>query len=84
MPKYSYTARDEQGKKRKGEVYADSESQLYEMLRANNQFLLSCTDAEKNRKHYRRMRTMQLSDFCRQLGTLCRRFPGPCAAHHGE
>lgn len=70
MPKYQYVAKDAQGKKVKGQVNAGNETALYEALRAENKYLISYKlDEKTGNKHYR-LKPLQLSEFCRQLGTL--------------
>lgn len=70
MPKYKYTARDAAGKKKKGQLTAAGEEALYELLKNENLFLVSCSIAEKKKKNTYRFKPRQLSEFCRQLGTL--------------
>lgn len=70
MPKYQYTAKDVAGKKKKGQLMAADEAALYELLRGENLFLISCRLAQKKKKNTYRLNTRQLSEFCRQLGTL--------------
>lgn len=47
MPKYQYTAKDVAGKKKKGQLMAADEAALYELLRGENLFLISCRLAQK-------------------------------------
>lgn len=70
MPKYQYTAKDVAGKKKKGQLMAADEAALYELLRGENLFLISCSLAQKEKKNTYRLTSRQLSEFCRQLGTL--------------
>ena len=70
MPKYQYTAKDVAGKKKKGQLMAADEAALYELLRGENLFLISCRLAQKEKKNTYRLTPRQLSEFCRQLGTL--------------
>lgn len=70
MPKYQYTAKDAAGKKKKGQLMAADEAALYELLRGENLFLISCRLAQKEKKNTYRLTSRQLSEFCRQLGTL--------------
>ena len=46
MPKYQYTAKDAAGKKKKGQLMAADEAALYELLRGENLFLISCRLAQ--------------------------------------
>ena len=50
MPKYQYTAKDVAGKKKKGQLMAADEAALYELLRGENLFLISCRLAQKKKK----------------------------------
>lgn len=50
MPKYQYTAKDVAGKKKKGQLMAADEAALYELLRGENLFLISCHLAQKEKK----------------------------------
>lgn len=50
MPKYQYTAKDVAGKKKKGQLMAADEAALYELLRGENLFLISCRLAQKEKK----------------------------------
>lgn len=70
MPKYTYVAKDVQGKKIRGELNAGNETALYEALRADNKFLISSRLSEDTGSRHYKMKAAQLSDFCRQLGTL--------------
>ena len=70
MPKYQYTARDAAGKKKKGRLTAADEDALYELLKEENLFLISSRLAESEKKNTYRLKPRQLSEFCRQLGTL--------------
>ena len=70
MPKYQYTAKDVAGKKKKGQLMAADEAALYELLRGENLFLISCRLAQKEKKNTYHLTPRQLSEFCRQLGTL--------------
>ena len=68
MPKYQYTAKDVAGKKKKGQLMAADEAALYELLRGENLFLISCRLVQKEKKNTYRLTPKQLSEFCRQLG----------------
>lgn len=70
MPRYTYVAKDVQGKKVRGELNAGNETALYEALRADNKFLISSKLSEETGSKHYKMKAVQLSDFCRQLGTL--------------
>ena len=57
-------------KEEKGQLMAADEAALYELLRGENLFLISCRLAQKKKKNTYRLNPRQLSEFCRQLGTL--------------
>lgn len=69
MPKYQYTAQNEEGKRVRGIREAADESDLYQRLRAEGLFPLSYKEKVivKNR---RKIKTKELSEFCRELATL--------------
>lgn len=66
---YKYTAREQNGKSVRGVAEAADENELYEKLRAGGQFLIT-SSLKQDARSVRRMKPAQLSDFCRQLGTL--------------
>lgn len=70
MPLYKYKASDLNGKILKGEMNAADEAQLNDFLRrSRNYYLLDCK--EKSQKmHARRLKQMEISDLCRQLGAM--------------
>ena len=71
MPKYQYTAKDVAGKKKKGQLMAADEAALYELLRGENLFLIFLpSGTKKEKKNTYHLTPRQLSEFCRQLGTL--------------
>lgn len=70
MPKYKYVAKDALGKRIKGSMNASSEAALYELLRSEQKYLISCKVEENEKKNRYRLKPMQLSEFCRQLGTM--------------
>lgn len=70
MPKYQYTAKDVAGKKKKGQLMAADEAALYELLRGENLFLISCRLAQKEKKNTYRLTPRQLSSSVGSL-ELC-------------
>lgn len=69
MPKYSYKAKEENGKIVSGFLQAADENDLHQKLRNENKYLISAKrDEETKRLH--RIKAKYLSDFCRQIGTL--------------
>lgn len=69
MPKYHYKALKEDGKRVSGTMQAQDEGQLYQKLRAEG---LAFTGAKAVgvKKQTKKLKALQLSDFCRQIGTL--------------
>lgn len=72
MPSYKYLAQNLKGKKIKGRQTASDEQELYAALKENGLYLLSSEEVEEKRKKKAKFKSMILSDFCRQLGTLLR------------
>lgn len=70
MPLYRYKAQNEQGKKVAGALNAESEDALYAMLRRDGLFLTECRVAENERSAVRKLKPMELSEFCRQLSSM--------------
>ena len=69
MPVYQYRAADKGGKITEAEMNAPAEAQLSERLRGDGLFLLSCKEREEKTVSYR-LRPLELSEFCRDLGTM--------------
>ncbi|MEG1559651.1 MAG: type II secretion system F family protein [Clostridia bacterium] len=69
MPKYSYIAKDSEGKTIKSIANANNESELFDSLRKADVFLISAKE-KKLKLTNRKLKSKQVSDFCRQLGTL--------------
>ena len=69
MTVYQYRAADKGGKITEGEMNAPAETQLSERLRGDGLFLLSCKEREEKTVSYR-LRPLELSEFCRDLGTM--------------
>lgn len=67
MPKYQYTAKDAAGKKKKGKLMAADETALYELLRGENLFLISCRLAQKEKKIHTVLRQ---GSFLSSVGSL--------------
>lgn len=70
MPLYKYKASALDGKIISGEANAADEIQLNEFLRrSKSYYLISCK--EHSRKvHARKLKAMEISDFCRQIGAM--------------
>ncbi len=69
MPKYSYTARDANGKKIKGQASCNDEIELSEQLFSDGLYMLSCKEQTNDLKH-KAFKAKELSELCRQMGTL--------------
>lgn len=69
MPKYRYHAVDGSGRKIRGEQTAGDEQELFEKLKAEDQYLLRVWE-KKSRRVRRPIKMNRLADFCRELGTL--------------
>lgn len=67
MPKYQYTAKDVAGKKKKGQLMAADEAALYELLRGENLFLISCRLVQKEKKIHI---VLLQSSFLSSVGSL--------------
>lgn len=69
MPKYKYQAVAENGKNVRGVIMANDETDLYEKLKAEGRYLTSAKEhVEKH--HMPILKARQVSDFCREIGTL--------------
>ncbi len=69
MPKYSYVVRDAYGKKTKGQAVATDRIELSEQLFKDGMYMLSCKELTKEVRR-KALKPKELSEFCRQLGTL--------------
>lgn len=69
MPNYQYTAKNQQGKTVRGTAAAPSAEALYAQLRGQGLFLTS-QKVQGSRAAVRPLKTAQVADFCRNLGTL--------------
>lgn len=69
MPTFRYTAKALDGSVVKKTAEAADEIKLNEILRADGLFLITC-HAQKEKKRRTKVKAMELSDFCRQLGTM--------------
>ncbi len=70
MPKYQYKAVDENKNKVEGSLFAQSETDLYKRLRDTKIYAYEITESEKSVKTYAKLKTKDLSDFARQVGTM--------------
>ncbi len=70
MPKYQYKAVDRNNKNVKGTLFAQSEADLYKRLKDTKLLAYEINESEKNLKTYARLKTKDLCDFARQIGTM--------------
>lgn len=71
MPNFKYMAQDSEGKKYRGTMEAAGQDELYMRLREQGQFLISSSEHERT-QFRREIKSRDLADFCRSLGTLLR------------
>lgn len=71
MIKYRYTAKEADGNKVRGLMEAQDKNELYTRLREQDLYLVSFSKADRF-KRIRKLKTKELSEFCRELGTLLR------------
>jgi type IV pilus assembly protein PilC len=69
MPVYKYNAIALNGSKQIGKAEAAGEEQLAVLLRGENLFLVHAKRLESNTT-YQKLATIELADFCRQLGAM--------------
>lgn len=69
MPKFQYKAVDSQGKAVQGTMRAVDEQELHFKLSQENIMLVSAKSLEKTARIHP-LKTKELADFCRQVGTL--------------
>ena len=70
MPSYQYTAKNEKGKTVRGTAVAPSPEALYAQLRTEGLYLMDQREAGAGKRSVRPLKTAQVADFCRSLGTL--------------
>lgn len=69
MPKYKYRATNASGKNVRGTITASDETDLYEKLKVQNEYLISFKEVVV-KKRRRPLKSQVLADFCREMGTL--------------
>ena len=69
MPKYKYQAISANGKNVRGEMTANDENDLYEKLKTEGSYLTSAKE-QVVKHHMPILKVRQVSDFCREIGTL--------------
>ena len=70
MPSYQYTAKNEKGKTVRGTAAAPNPEALYAQLRTEGLYLMDQREAGAGKRSVRPLKTAQVADFCRSLGTL--------------
>ena len=70
MPSYQYTAKNEKGKTVRGTASAPNPEALYAQLRTEGLYLMDQREAGAGKSSIRPLKTAQVADFCRSLGTL--------------
>ena len=70
MPSYQYTAKNEKGKTVRGTASAPNPEALYAQLRTEGLYLIGQREAGAGKSSIRPLKTAQVADFCRSLGTL--------------
>ena len=70
MPSYQYTAKNEKGKTVRGSAAAPSPEALYAQMRTEGLYLMDQREAGAGKRSVRPLKTAQVADFCRSLGTL--------------
>ena len=70
MPRYRYTAKNQQGKTVRGTAAAPSPEALYAQLRSDGLYLTGQKEEDSRKAAGRPLKTAQVADFCRSLGTL--------------
>lgn len=69
MATYKYKAQDEYGKICKGNLSAIDEQDLHNRLKEEKKYLLQASEVKGNDQK-RALKSKQIADYCRQLGTL--------------
>ena len=70
MPSYQYTAKNEKGKTVRGTASAPNPEALYAQLRTEGLYLMDQREGGAGKSSVRPLKTAQVADFCRSLGTL--------------
>ncbi|MBS5112427.1 MAG: type II secretion system F family protein [Coprobacillus cateniformis] len=69
MATFKYIAKDINSKKYHGKREVNSREELVTLLRSENLYLLKCKEIVKEKDH-KKMKLNDLSEFCRELGTM--------------
>lgn len=69
MPQYKYIAQNAEGKRVRGTMQAANETELHSSLRQGDLMLISAK-LNSDQQERKALKPRQLSEFCRQLGTL--------------
>ncbi|WP_409968069.1 type II secretion system F family protein [Bengtsoniella intestinalis] len=70
MPNYSYKGKRLDNKAVKGTISATSPNDCYTKLREQDIFALTVREVGAKKADLYRLKTMELADFCRQIGTM--------------
>lgn len=70
MPVYQYNAVTIDGQKKRGSMDVEDAQRLNEKLREQDLYLVDCKMNAREKSGGRRLKPMELSDFCRQIGTM--------------
>ena len=70
MPLYQYEGKDANGAAVRGQLAAADEAALYAALKTDGVFLIQCREAEEQGAAVRKLKSMELSEFCRQLASM--------------
>lgn len=70
MPEYSYNGKNIDDKSVKGKIIARNSIDAYRQLKENKIFAYSIKNVEEERNKMYRIKSVQLSDFSRQIGTM--------------
>ena len=70
MAVYKYTAKDINSKRITGKMEVNSRNELAAFLRSNEQYLIDCKDVTNTQQNTYKLTLKELSDFCRQIGTM--------------
>lgn len=70
MPEYSYNGKKMDDKSVKGKIIARNSIDAYRQLKENKIFAYSIKNVEEEKHKMHRIKSVQLSDFSRQIGTM--------------
>lgn len=70
MPQYKYTAVDKEGSKLKGIIQGSDSQEIYTKLKKDSLYMISCQELEDVEASTQKLKTLELSDFARELGEM--------------